>query len=149
MTHDETHTHAPESDTQAAHRPLTAREREILGFLLSVHVPGIEELRGQADFAVARHRAAGDASIYLGVDRERASRSVLAPSHLEIAAWSRRAKEPGDPYFELSLWANEGWLETIEIIPYTDTAWPEVFPPPGDFEPPEVTRLDRGEATEA
>src|SRR6516225_336632 len=41
------------SDNQPAQRPLTAREREILDFLLAVEVPGVEELRSQAEFAAA------------------------------------------------------------------------------------------------
>src|SRR5205823_3091635 len=107
--------------------------------------PGIEELRSQSDFAVARRWSATDASIYLRVDHERAPRAVLAQSrYLEIAAWSRRGNEPGDPdLVELSLWAHEGWLESIEIVPYGDQAWPKIFPPPGAFESPEVNRHER------
>ena len=121
-------------DPPQASRPLTVREREILDFLLSVDVPGVEELRSQADFVVARRWSDTDASLYLSVDRERAPRAVL--DHLVIETGSRTGQEPGDRYFQLSLWVQAGWLDEIEIIPYDDDPWPEMFPPPSDFEPP-------------
>jgi hypothetical protein len=123
-----------------ATRPLTAREREILEFLLSVDMPGVEELRSQVEFAVARRWSDTDASIYLLVDRARAPRAVLPSSswpHL-IEAWSR--EELSDRIFELQLSAADGWLDMIEIIDVAETGWPDVFPPPGDFAPPTVNR---------
>jgi hypothetical protein len=128
-----------------ATRPLTVREREILDFLLSVDMPGVEELRSQADFAVARRWSDTDASIYLRVDRERAPRAELVSSHL-VETWSRSAEKPGDPCFTLSLWASDGWLDEIEIIDVGETGWPEVFPPAADFDPPAVSRRYRNEA---
>lgn len=55
-------------------RPLSDREREILELLLSVELPGIEELREQVAFARAARWDCGCASFDVIVDRERAPR---------------------------------------------------------------------------
>jgi hypothetical protein len=119
-----------------AQRSLTRREREILGFLLSVDTPGIAELRQQAKSAVAIPWDCGCASIDLIVDRETASASSIR----KRPAIETTSKERSDASRALDhlLWVEDGWLSAIEIVDYLERHQdsPETFPPPSDFDPP-------------
>ena len=116
--------------------PLTHRQREILDFLLSVDMPGVDDLRRQAEFAEsAGPWAECCPSISLSIDRERAPQSSIRRSPA-IEAWSRERDDP-ECLFDLLIFLDEGWLSTIELVHYgeSDTGLSE-FPPPDDFSPP-------------
>ncbi len=137
MTHETRH---GESDVSNDYRPLTARQREILDFLLSLELPGVEELRQQAKFTLAKPWDCGCASIDLVVDQEHASRSSITSR----PAIETQSKERDDPerIFDLLLWVDDGWLSGIELVEYgfeRHEDAPNVFPPPADFEPPSRT----------
>jgi hypothetical protein len=134
MTHDVTQRN---EEGAAAYRPLTPREREVLDFLLSVETPGVEELRRQADFALARSWDSGCASIDLIVDQERGPRSSIT-RRPAIEATSKEREDP-ERIFDLLLWVDDGWLSGIEMVEYgfdRHEDAPDVFPEPSDFEPP-------------
>lgn len=118
------------------YRPLTKREREILDYLLTPEISGVEELRRQVDVAVARPWVEGSASIDLAVDQNRAPRSSVVVS----PALEAQSKDRDDPnrLFDLLLWVDDGWLSGIELVEYGDKE-PEVFPPPSDFDAPRPT----------
>jgi hypothetical protein len=115
-------------------RPLIEREREILDFLLSVDLPGIEELREQAMTAQAVRWGPRDPSFALYVDKEAARASPLRTRPLIQAFTKRRDFEH---LYDLLLWVDEeGWLSSVEFTPYSD-GWLEDLLPPGEFDPPE------------
>jgi len=120
-------------------RPLTAREREILDFLLSVETAGIEELRQQADHARVVPWSCGCASIDISVDQGAAP----TPSAIAISpAIESQTKQKDDLelFFELLLWVDNGFLSGVEIVDYSEThgGASRVFPPASDFDPPRV-----------
>lgn len=104
----------PDHHVREDFRPLTDREREILEFLLSVEVPGIEELRQQVPFARAARWDCGCASFDLIVDRERAPRSAITAS-AAVEAYSKARNDPNKA-FDLLLWVDDGWLAGVEIV---------------------------------
>jgi hypothetical protein len=117
-------------------RPLTQREREVLDFLLSAELPGIDELRRQAETVYASPWRCGCASIDLHVDRRVAPASPLR-TQPAIEAETKEVDAAG--LFELLLWVDEdGWLSSLEIVDYVDPhgSTHEIFPPPSDFEKP-------------
>jgi len=115
-------------------RPLTEREREILDFLLSVDLPGVEELREQAETALAVRWGERDPSFALYVDKEATRPSPLRTRPLIQASTKRQDFEH---LYDLLLWVNEeGWLSSVEFYPYGDR-WLEVLLPPSEFDPPE------------
>jgi hypothetical protein len=97
-------------------RPPTAREREILDFLLSVDAVGIAELREQAALARVARWSCGCASFNVVVDRERAPRSVITTSPA-VEAFSTE-RDDADKAFDLLLWVEDGWLAAVEIVDY-------------------------------
>jgi hypothetical protein len=113
-------------------RPLTDREREILELLLSVEVPGIEELRKQVAFARAARWDCGCASFDVIVDRERAPRSTITTSPA-VEAYSKERNDPNKA-FDLLLWVEDGWLAGVEIVDYVDQH--------GDDSPGEIPTRD-------
>jgi hypothetical protein len=118
-------------------RPLTEREREILDFLLTVDLPGIEELREQAKTALAVRWGARDPSFALYVDQESTRPSRLRTRPL-IQAFTKR--QDFEHFYDLLLWVDEeGWLSSVEFSPYSDR-WLEELLPPGEFDPPELFR---------
>jgi hypothetical protein len=125
-------------ESAASPRPLTAREREILDFLLSAEVPGVRELREQAATALAVPWDCGCASIDLTVDRTgtRASRVAGRPA-IEAASKERGVPEQT---FDLLLWVDDGWLSGVEIVDYGEShgAHSATFPPPEHFGSPEA-----------
>jgi hypothetical protein len=118
-------------------RPLTQREREVLDFLLSAELPGVGELRRQAETAYASAWTSGCASIDLHVDRRTAPASPLR-TRPAIEAEAKDEDDVVRPY-ELRLWVDEdGWLSSLEIVDYVDPdgSTHEIFPPPSDFHKP-------------
>jgi hypothetical protein len=97
-------------------RPPTAREREILDFLLSVEAVGIVELREQAALARVARWSCGCASFNVVVDRDKAPRSVITTSPA-VEAFSTE-RDDSDKAFDLLLWVQDGWLAGVEIVDY-------------------------------
>lgn len=129
------------SEGEAAYRPLTSREREVLDFLLSVETPGVDELRRQADFTLAKSWDCGCASIDLIVDQERSPRSSIT-RRPALEAASKEREEPKQ-VFDLLLWVDDGWLSGIELVEYgfeRHEDAPDVFPEPNNFDPPGTYR---------
>ena len=142
MTHETQH---GARDAANDYRPLTGRQRETLDFLLSIETPGVEELRRQAKFALAKAWDCGCASIDLVVDQEHAPRSSITAR----PATETRSKERDDPQriFDHLLWVEDGWLSGIELVEYgfeRHEDAPDVFPPSSDFEPPFTHRPPEG-----
>lgn len=97
-----------EGSVREPFRPLTGRECQIVHMLLSVEVPGIEELRSQVPHATVARWDCGCASFDVRVDRQRAPRSEITTSPLIDATTVER-----DDYrntFDLLLWIKDGWL---------------------------------------
>ena len=97
-------------------RPPTAREREILDFLLSADATGIDELRKQAASARVARWSCGCASFNVVVDRERAPRSMITTSPA-VEAFSTERADP-ERALDLLLWVEDGWLAGVEIVDY-------------------------------
>jgi len=110
-------------------RPLTGREREILEFLLSVEIPGIEELREQVPYARAARWGCGCASFNVVIDRD-APRSTITRSPA-VEAYSKERTD-ADKAYDLLLWVDEGWLAGVELVDFVERHGeqsPEVIPP--------------------
>jgi hypothetical protein len=125
-------------------RPLTEREQAILDFMLSVDLPGIEELRKQAKTALAVRWGPRDPSFALYVDQEAAHPSSLRrrPTEPKIVADTRETDDPQKMY-QLKLWVNkDGWLSHVKFTPFgwEDEVWLEELLPPSEFDPPERYR---------
>jgi hypothetical protein len=122
-------------DTKPA-RALKAREREILEFLLTVEIPGVEQLRLQVDHARAVPWDCGCASIDLVVDRNAAPASALD------TVIETRTEKKDDPkrLLDLILWIDDGFLSSVEIADHVEPHGKvsKVFPPPSSFDPPRV-----------
>jgi hypothetical protein len=127
--------HATPDGTERPTRPLSAREREILAFLLSVDVEGMDELRKQADVVVARPWTCGCASVDLVVEGAAPRSSISTRPAVESATVER---EDPEQTFDLLLWVEDGLLSGMEIVDYGDKhgEHSQVFPPPDAFEPP-------------
>ena len=117
-------------------RPLTAREREILAFLLSVDTAGIQELRQQVDRALAVPWDCGCASIDLVVDRD------TAPPSAFNGVIESHTVQKHDPKRRLDLivWIGDGFLTGVEIADHVEPhgKFSKVFPPASGFDPPHV-----------
>ncbi len=117
-----------------APRPLSERENEILGFLLSAEFPGVEKLRRQsANRQVVGQCECGRATIYLDVDES-------LPVAYEVAQFdavdaASRPTSADAPPFELILFVKDGRLSSVEIVWYGDAPITE-FPSPDEFERP-------------
>jgi hypothetical protein len=114
----------------------TNREREILEMLLSVELPGIDELRAQVPSARVARWDCGCSSFNIDVDRSVAPVSSVTRSPAVEAV----SKPPGDP-LDLLLWVEDGWLSGVEIVDYVERHGdesPDEIPPPGDWEPPQA-----------
>jgi hypothetical protein len=111
-------------------RPLTLREREsLLTLLPDGGFAGVDEYRAQVEHAVVVGRCScGCPSIDLAVDHSRAPHAPLAGTPLlPVEAQARE----GDEHLELILFAPEGWLETLELVYYSDT-------PPAELPDPHI-----------
>jgi hypothetical protein len=118
---------------ELAYRALTEREREILDFLLTTDLPGIGELREQAETAVAVRYSSRDPSFGLWLDREgpQPSSARTRPLIQTYTKW-QGAKD----LYSLILWVgDDGSLGAVELTPL-HADWPAVLPPPSDFGPP-------------
>jgi hypothetical protein len=131
----------PDYEPYEEPRTLTAREREILDFLLTVDMPGMEELREQAKTALAERVGARDPGFALYVDKETTSPSPLRARPL-IQAFTMR--KDVDSLYELLLWLDdEGWLSYVEFTVFGDAEWLEELLPASDFDPPQPFRYDK------
>lgn len=111
-------------------RSLTQREREILDFLLTPEIEGIEALRRQAETArVTGKCECGCATINLAEDR-----ATTPASEVAAAAPVEAVRYPADPAntHGLMLWVEDGWLAGVEIWWISEP--PAQFPPPDEFE---------------
>lgn len=125
----------PES-YELAFRPLTEREREILDFLLTANLPGIEKMRDQAETARAVRYSSRDPSFGLWLDSEGPlpSSGRARPVIQTYTKWQGNK----DGLYSLILWADShGGPGSVELTPFHDSGWPAVLPPPSEFEPPE------------
>jgi hypothetical protein len=106
-------------------RPLTARERKVLDFLVSIDGPAAEALRAQAATAsVTGECQCGCGAIDLQVDRKRTPRA-------EVGRPVETDKVSADPEEVLSLllWGEGGWISSIEV------AWISTEPPGASLHP--------------
>jgi hypothetical protein len=116
-------------------RPLTDAESNVLAYLLTADVPGVEALREQAKSVVVTERCrCGCASIDLYVDPTTASPAVTTEP-IPVEASTR--PEYGSEIFSLLLFVRDGWLALLEIVYYGDFI-PVDFPPTTAFESPTV-----------
>ena len=112
-------------------RPLTAREQEVLEFLVSVDGPASEDLRRQASTAwVTDECHCGCGAISLEVDRTQAQSAEV---HAPITTYNDPA-DPGETRW-LLLWLDRGWISGIEIGWISDEA-PRGLPSVRGFGPP-------------
>jgi hypothetical protein len=129
--------HFPDMDEPSdLPRPLTARERAVLDFLLTADVPDVEVLRIQAQTArVTGYCGCGCPSITLEVDRESAPQSALGD---RLAVETHSDPEDPEDTLWLFLWTRDGWLSYLEIS-WISEASPHLLPTPESlqsFEPP-------------
>lgn len=113
-----------------ARRPLTGREREVLTFLLDFDPgPSLREahraLVEQIEFVRVTERCdCGCASIMFGVDHDRAPRAAGYEGHLLVS----EAQHTNEPR-QVLLFAEDGWLNQIEIVDYDEIHAPELPDP--------------------
>jgi hypothetical protein len=114
-------------------RQLSNDERAVLDFLLSGEFPGVEALQAQARHATVTHACVcGCPSFNIGVDKTRAVRAETDPTRpVDVEAHALS----DDPYFELLLFTDDGWLSYMELVWYGDDP-PSTLPPPTSFHPP-------------
>lgn len=130
LTEDE----SPDEYYELAFRPLTERERETLNFLLTADVPGIEKLREEAETARAVRYSSRDPSFGLWLDRER---PLPASGRARPVIQTYTKWQGNKNLYSLILWADSrGGPGSVELTPLHYSEWPEVLPPPSDFEPP-------------
>jgi hypothetical protein len=114
------------------YRPPTPRERAILEMLLSIEMPGIEELRAQVPHVRVARWSCGCASFNVEVDRTLAPHSQVT-KRPAVEASSREHDDP-QKAFDLLLWVEDGWLAGVEIVDYVDRHGDES---PDEISPPE------------
>ena len=131
-------------------RPLTDREREILEFLLSVEISGIQELRRQMPVTRVARWDCGCASFDISVDRERATPSAITASPA-VEAYSK-SRDGVDNAFDLLLWVKDGWLAGVEIVDYVlqhGADSPAEIPAPNHWTEPHPPRVHADSVTGA
>jgi hypothetical protein len=115
-------------------RSLSAREAEVLTFMLDLDDPRLAALRDQVPTATVVDRChCGCATIDLSVDRSSGEAAVLCSPVTET--WAKGDPTDPDRFFELILFAKDGWLTSLEIVYYGKTI-PTEFPPASYFETP-------------
>lgn len=132
---------AAQNEVREDYRPPTSREREILEMLLSVEMPGIEELRAQVPSARVARWNCGCASFNIEVDRSAVPRSEITRNPA-IDAQSKQREDPLTA-FDLLVWVEDGWLAGVEIVDYVERHGedsPDEIPPPVDWQPPRPYR---------
>lgn len=110
-------------------RALTSRERETLLCLLPEGgFDGVEQYRQQVEHATVIGRCpCGCPTITLEIDRSLAPRSTVGGTPLlPLEGWAGE----GDQLVELILFAPEGWLQSLELVYYTEKP-PSDLPDPG------------------
>jgi hypothetical protein len=121
------------NDVREDYRSPTTRERAILEMLLSVDMPGVEELRAQVPHVRVARWDCGCASFDIQVDR------ALAPKSRVTKRPAAEASHVPERAFDLLLWVHDGWLSGVEIVDYVtghgDDS-PEELPPPEEWADP-------------
>jgi hypothetical protein len=113
-------------------RPLTAREQEVLEFLVSLAGPGI---RAQAATAVVTGQCdCGCGAIAFEVDREH-----TAPVELRWPITTYNDPEDPEQTTWLMLWGEDGWITDIEVSWLSGEPL-EGLPSPQGFAPPHQQR---------
>jgi hypothetical protein len=108
---------------------LTAREVEVLDFLLSAELPDADALRQQAASARLLDKCpCGCASVHLVVDPEAPTATAVSPIAMVVSP----ATGAGSP--ELILRIRDGRLERLEID--CDRVLHDTFPAPDTLHPP-------------
>jgi hypothetical protein len=105
--------------------------------LLSIEMPGIDELRAQVPHVRVARWSCGCASFEIEVDRTLAPRSEVT-KRPAIEAVSRQHEDRAKT-FDLLLWVEDGWLSSVEIVDYVDKHGdesPDEIPPPGEWQEP-------------
>jgi hypothetical protein len=112
-------------------RPLSAREQEVLEFLVSIDGPGAEVLHAQASTAVVTGECdCGCGAISLQVDRQH-----TAPAEVRWPIETHNDPEDPEETLWLMLWSEDGWISAIEIA-WISAERPEGLPSPEGFAPP-------------
>lgn len=120
-------------------RPLTAEERRVVAFMLSIEGEGIDALRSQVEHVTVVSRCkCGCPSVDFEVDRDKAPQSIDFAWRPAVNAESRN-REGSVGIFDLMLWADEGWLGGIELVTYGDEVPPVTFPSTDLFDPASLT----------
>jgi hypothetical protein len=115
-------------------RDLSAREAEVLSFLLEPEFPGVEALRRQAVTArVVGRCECGCATIELATDPAAPAAEGVREPVAVVASGRPRGDDPPPP--PLFLTVLDGRLCEIEIVSYDETVF-DVFPSPEEFEAP-------------
>ena len=117
-------------------RPLRPDEQAMLDFMLAVDDPRVAPLRAQARHArVVSLCDCGCATVNLAVDRAAAPMAPGLPYAVVDA--SRRRPFNGDDFYEMIVFARDGWLSSLEIVWYREPI--SVFPDLATLTEPEVT----------
>jgi hypothetical protein len=127
-------------------RPLSARERSLLDFLLAEDFPGAEALRMQAQTVRVKGLWEGLPSVVL---LEVADGSAPRANVLHTVPVEAKVRDV-DPPQELLLFVENGFLDSIELVDYSGSDEAEL-PLAAALEPPTAKsgsapdRLQRGE----
>jgi hypothetical protein len=115
-------------------RALTAREREVLDFLLADDFPSADELRAQVEVARARRYNRNAPSLEFKVDPLAASPAELCSEPVAVETQtSPTQRAAGKPWYELRLFAAGGYIYQL----YCDGEYElDDFPPLDLFDPP-------------
>jgi hypothetical protein len=107
-------------NSEAVPRQLTDLEREVIGHILSVDLPGVTELRGQLERAeVLREWGNSGPSIDISVPDD----CVRSPCVKDFFPVDARVIGGGNVYEgELLLWLKDGRLSALEFAWVTDDA---------------------------
>jgi hypothetical protein len=126
----------PEAAGAQFPRPLTGREAEILGFMLSAGFPGDEVLREQAGHAVVVEQCTcGCATIDFGLEGD----APLAPEVQGAPLVQARARDMEEHPAGLMLFVRDGRLSSLEIVWYDESQITAEFPAPDFWAPPTAT----------
>ncbi|MGZ4168982.1 MAG: hypothetical protein ACXVR1_17725 [Solirubrobacteraceae bacterium] len=123
----------PDRGPAAYPRPLTEREAQTLGFMLSAEFAGDAILREQAARAVVVERCTcGCATIDLGIPDD----APVAADAPPVPLVQTRARDMHEHPAGLLLFVRGGRLSSLEIVWYDETRMTADFPAPEIWEPP-------------
>ena len=118
-------------------RSLTEREREILDFLLTADLPGIEKLREQVETARAVRYSSRDPSFGLWLEHWDDDEWLPSSARARPLIQTHTKWQGNKNLYSLILWVDShGGPDSVELTPFHESEWPEVLPPPSEFEPP-------------